>query len=198
MNTETTSTPRIIIDSSAEAQGWTVDQAALARHMTEDYGISPEGVEQTTIILGGKNHFSYRGSETPGSLDRRLRGTDQRNEGAASIVRLTTKLKGAQRSPKDVNATLSHELEHVAQGDRRDKNRLIGNVVIWGLAATGAVIGSRLGKHSVSRVTGALIGGALGQGIGYRIAPHENQARQRAEEVRLAVVTKSSRPTAEK
>jgi hypothetical protein len=198
MDTETNPTPRITIDSAAKAQGWTVDEAGLGRHMAEDYGISPEGIERTTVVLSGKNHFSYKGSETPGMLDRGLRGVTRENDGANSIVRITTTLRGVQRSPDDINATLSHEMEHTAQGDRKDKNQLIGNIAIWGLATAGAIIGSRASKHPTGRVAGVLIGGIVGQLIGYQVAPHENQARQRAEQVRLTVITKSSESDTQK
>ena len=45
-----------------------------------------------------------------------------------------------------------------------------------GLAAAGALAGNRLGKTPVTKKMGL----AIGHSIGYLIAPHERQARQRA------------------
>lgn len=108
MSTEADATPKVIIDSAATEQGWALDEARLAKHMSNDYGMSREGIERTIVILSGKNHLSYKGSETPGTLDRRFRGVTDENEGARSVIRITTTLKGIQRSLEDVNETLSH------------------------------------------------------------------------------------------
>jgi outer membrane lipoprotein SlyB len=90
-----------------------------------------------------------------------------------------------------MNHTLSHELEHVAQIDRKDSLLKIGHLAIWGSAALGAAIGNRLGSGKKGRAAGILLGAMAGQQIGYKIAPHEQQAREKSKIVNTSAIKRS-------
>lgn len=170
---------------------WDIDPAKTASAMSEHYDISNRGIEVTSIVLDDKNRLSYRGSQTPKWLDRLIRGKKPENEGSGSVVRIGTKIRGRKRTSEDVNHTLSHELEHVAQSDRRDRNILLDNLAVWGLAGGGAFAGNKLGRRRKgTKIIGTIAGAAIGQALGYKLASHEQQARDKAAHTPLDVVTK--------
>ena len=85
-----------------------------------------------------------------------------------------------------MNKTLVHELEHLAQDERDDKKVTAGHIAIWGLAAAGALLGHTLGRRKGGALTPltTVVGAYIGHSVGYRIAPHERQARKRAGQTR--------------
>ena len=186
-------TPRVINSAWIDA-GVQIDILAVAQTMQE-LGISPEGLASTSVQIDDKKHFIYRGSHTPKTLDRFLRGADDVNEGEGSVVRVSTNVWGKEQNARQMNAVLVHEFEHVAQSDRKDVNMKIGNLAIWGLAAVGAIVGNHLGKKSsnkLARATAPLLGFVVGHQTGYRLAPHERQARARAKETASTAIRPSA------
>lgn len=169
--------PRVVY-SGDNASSVTIDPAIAAETMRE-LGISVDGIAHGTIYVDGKNRLVANGTHYPNKLGR-LRFITNPDVRAAQgdIVRLSTQIKGKPRSEELMNRTLVHELEHYAQQDRRDPNIHAGHLAIWGLAAAGAGIGSRLGKTRPAKIASAIVGVGIGHMIGYRIAPHERQARK--------------------
>jgi len=55
----------------------------------------------------------------------------------------------------------------------------------------GAIAGSRAGGNKLSKVGAVVAGALIGQQIGYKIAPHEKQARARAAQVKPSAVSRS-------
>jgi len=189
--TEKNQTPQpvVIVDDMLSAS-LEVDPVVIAQTMQE-LGISNPGITNTTLHIDDKRHFLYKGSQTPKSFDRVLRNPSEVNEGEGSVIRVSTNIRGRELDAETMNQTLVHELEHVAQTDRKDTKMKIGNLAIWGLAAAGLVVGNYLGKKSGSKITRAVspvIGFAIGHQMGYRIAPHERQARARAKEVKTTAI----------
>jgi len=154
---------------------------ATAASMAEGR-VSPPGISGTSIVYDDKNRLSYNGSEKPKWLDRMLHGRLPENEGRGSVVRVGTRVRGKDRTPEEVDETTRHELEHVAQADRHDVRVPIGSVAIWGGAAVGTWVGSKVGRRPATRIAGALLGAVIGHAAGYKVAPHERQARARAKE----------------
>jgi len=72
-----------------------------------------------------------------------------------------------------MNRTITHELTHAAQAERRDANLTKGHLAIGGMALVVAFIGNRLGGKK-----GAAMGAVIGYELGYMMAPHEKQARK--------------------
>jgi hypothetical protein len=147
----------------------------------------------TTIYLDPTNRFATNGIAYPRTLGRlrHIFYPELRNA-PGPIVRISTKVKGKKRTEEQMNHTLAHELEHVAQMDRKDPRLKMGHLAIWGSAALGAVIGNKLGSGKKARTAGTLLGAMIGQQVGYRIAPHERQARERAKVVNTSAIKRSS------
>lgn len=181
--------PRIIT-ADALPQVSTSDVAATMQELN----ISEQGINNTSIYMDPKNRLLNLGTHYPNRLGRlRFRSTPELRNAEGDIVRISTKVKGKERTAEQMNHTLVHELEHVAQQDRSDRNLDTGHIAIWGLAAVGAIIGNKLGKQTgikAGRAAGAAIGAAVGHQTGYIIAPHERQARQRAREVTTKAITR--------
>lgn len=187
-NSRENAVPRVFDKTSGDT--WDIDPHKTAGAMSEQYSISDQGIENTSIVIGDKNRRLYKGSQTPKWLDRIVHGKKPENEGSGSVVRISTIIRGQERTPEEVNHTLSHELEHVAQSDQRDRNVLLGNLAVWGLTGIGAFVGNKLGRNRSRKAIGMLAGAAIGQTVGYRLASHERQARSKAARTSLAVVTK--------
>lgn len=182
------SPPRVFIENGAKEKGWSIDDEKLADHMAHDYRLSAEQIASTAIVISANNRFAYLGSAAPKTLDRLIHGKSLINEGDGLVVMLTTRLKGKDRTPAEVNETLAHELEHVAQAARGDRSYGIGNVAVWGLTLAGAITGNYVGKSRVGRLGGLIVGGVVGQQLGHQIAPHELEAQQAAKKFELSVV----------
>ena len=152
--------------------------------------ISEEGIAKTTIILDPKRRFLNYGTHYPNKVGRlRFRSNPEIQSSKGDIIRLSTvmmnwrRMKFEPRTAERMNVTNVHELEHVAQQDRHDRKVTQGHIAIYGLAVLGAIAGNRLNRGVKGKV-GATIGGFLGYQLGYRLAPHERQARLRAGQVR--------------
>lgn len=184
--------PSIFNETSAGI--WDPDTELIARVMTECYGISDGSIASTSIVLDDTNRFLYKGSQKPKWVDRLVRGRRPENQGRGSVVRISTRLRGKERSVDAVNKTLAHELEHVAQTDRNDKNIVLGNIAIWGLAAAGALVGAEMGRNGAGKIVGFFAGAIIGQAAGYKIAPHERQARQKSASVSSRFITQKDQP----
>lgn len=161
------------------------DPQQLADTM-RDLGVSEQGIADSAVYLDPKSRFQTFGTHYPNSIGKlRFRSIPELQETEGDIIRLSTKMKGKPRSDEGMNVTLVHELEHLAQGDRKDRKVTEGHVAIWGLAAAGAVLGNKLsGKNKAGKALGTLAGAAAGHTLGYMIAPHERQARKRASQGR--------------
>lgn len=180
--------PSIVVESRSVE----VDPVELRRTM-QGIGISEAGIGQTAIVVDGKNRTSYNGSQAPKWVDRLTHGVHPYNQGKGTVIRLGTKVRGKNRSLEDINDTLVHELEHTVQYDKRDKSLLIGNMLIYGGSfALAALVDVLARKAGVKHRSLASVGGfVLGNRIGYQLAPHENQARQRARELKTSAIKSS-------
>ena len=169
-----------------------VDSDALIE-TTQTLGISDHSTDATTVYIDPKNRIQTFGTHYPNWLGKlRFPGVLEIQESKGDVVRISTRVKGVPRTSEQINRTLVHELEHVAQHDRNDKKLTQGHIAIWGLAIAGAILGHKLGKGKVAKLSGTLVGAGVGHSVGYMIAPHERQARNRAKEVESrAIVIKS-------
>jgi hypothetical protein len=165
-----------------------LDGVELRRVMAEVYKISSDEIDNLIILIDAKPHLYYRGSQVPKLLDRIFRGKRDYNKGPGSIIRLSMYYQGKRRTIDNMNHTLAHELEHVAQQDRRDPRILIGTVMIWITATFGAWLGLLLGTNTMLRMCFFFVGMAMGHYIGYSFAPHEIQARKRSKELDIHIV----------
>jgi hypothetical protein len=172
----------------------TVDPDALADTMRE-LNISDKTIENTTIYMDPSNRLATNGIAYPKTLGRlrHIRHPELRRA-PGPVVRVSTKIRGTERKKQDMNHTLSHELEHVAQIDRKDPRLTIGHLAIWGSAALGATIGNKLGSSRKGRAVGTLLGAMVGQQIGYKRAPHEQQAREKSKIISTSAIQRSQRP----
>jgi hypothetical protein len=185
---ENTKLPQVI---TGEAPYLGLDAAALADVMQTEYGISPETLANTTVVIDDKNRLSYKASQVPKKLDRLVRGPSESNQGDGSVVRVGSRFRGKDRTPDEMNHALAHELEHVAQMDRKDRKVTVGNILIWGGAVVGAALGYGLTRNrpGIGRIAGPVAGAAVGQKLGYTLAPYERQARVKAENTHLELIT---------
>jgi len=169
-----------------------VDPVAAAETMRE-LGVTEEGIASSAVYVDPKNRLANYGTHYTNTIGRmRFAAVPELRGVEGDIVRLSTKVRGKNRTPEQINRIAVHEWEHLAQHDRHDINVTEGHVAIYGLAALGAFVGSKLGKGGKNKV-GAVLGGMLGYQIGYRLAPHERQARLRAGQVRGFVPQVESR-----
>lgn len=181
--TDTHAQPRIVYGEATKPDVL-MDPEAAGITMRE-LGISDEGIKNSTIYIDPKNRLMNNGTHYSNRLGRlRFRSNPELAEAEGDVIRLSTRVKGKDRSEELLNRTFVHEAEHLAQGDRQDIKVKEGHLAIYGLLAAGALIGGRLGKGRFMGKAGAVLGGALGYELGYRLAPHERQARQRAGQVR--------------
>ncbi|MDQ5886076.1 MAG: hypothetical protein QG628_473 [Patescibacteria group bacterium] len=149
-----------------------------------ELGISDDGISNSTIYIDPKNRLMNNGTHYTNRLGRlRFRSNPEITDATGDVIRLSTRVKSKDRSEELLNRTFVHEAEHLAQGDRHDIKVTEGHLAIYGLAAIGALVGNRLGKGAKGKV-GAALGGFMGYQLGYWLAPHERQARQRAGQVR--------------
>jgi hypothetical protein len=170
-----------------------IDASDVAETMQE-LDISDQGINNTSIYIDPKNRLLNLGTHYPNRLGRlRFRSIPELRHAQGDIVRISTKVKGKERTAEQMNHTLVHELEHVAQQDRHDIKLHEGHLAIWGLAAVGAVIGNKLGKRTGSKAahaTAVAVGAVVGQQAGYLLAPHERQARQQAKAITSKAITR--------
>lgn len=176
---ELPSQPRIVygegLDSSVS-----VDPEAAAQIMRE-LGVSEAGIANSAVYIDPKNRLANNGTHYSNKLGRlRFRSVPELQDVEGDIVRLSTKVRGKERTSEQMNRTAVHEWEHLAHQDRHDRKVTEGHIAIYGLVALGTLAGNRLGKGKA----GAAIGGFLGYQLGYWLAPHERQARLRAGQVR--------------
>ena len=177
--------PLIVIGRGAE-QDISIDERAVTKTMRE-LGISDEAIASSAIYIDPKNRFLNNGTHYPSGLGRkRFRSNEELKDVEGDIVRLTTRKRFKDRPAELVNKILVHELEHQAQDDRDDKKVSEGHIAIWGIAAAGALLGYTLGSRKGGVITpiATAVGAYMGHSAGYRIAPHERQARKRAGQMR--------------
>lgn len=179
-----------IVYGNDTANKLTVDAEAVGETMRE-LGISPETIEKTTVYVDSVDRLTTRGMTYPGRLGRlrHITNPDIRNS-QGPIVRLSSVVGGKERAEAAMNHTLVHELEHVRQMDKMDKRLFVGHLGIVGITAAGVLAGNMLGRGMFSKVVLAVLGGLIGQQIGYQLAPHERQARAVAEKVSTTAVTR--------
>jgi len=185
--------PRIV---NGENTNTYIDAQEAAKTMRE-LGISDGLLEKTTIYVDPENRLITNGTAYPQHLGHwRFDRSSQLAKAPGPIVRISTTMRGKPRDEEAMNRTLIHELEHVAQMDRKDKKLILGHAAIWGLAVVGAVAGNVLSSRKTSRLlpkTIATIGGALiGQQVGYKLAPHEAQAQHRAHEITTTAIKRQN------
>lgn len=170
--------PRIIYGEGGDPTV-SVDPEVAAQIMRE-LGVSENVIANSAVYVDPKNRLANNGTHYTNKLGRlRFRSVPEIQEVEGDIVRISTKVRGKERTVELMNKTLTHEWEHLAQADRHDIKVTEGYIAIYGLAALGALAGNRLGKGAKGKI-GAAIGGFLGYQLGYRLAPHECQARLRA------------------
>lgn len=168
-----------------------VDTYEVAQTMAR-LGTLTQTIGSTTLYIGGKNNYVTKGFQIPKSADRMLHGVQPRNEGPGTVIRVNTMYRGQPRGTDDMNKTLVHELEHIAQADRKDIRYFTGLIGVYGLALAGGLAGARFVKGSFAKkVVAATLGAALGHQAAYVIAPHERQAKQRAEDVATTAIRRN-------
>lgn len=184
---QNTPTPQIVYGEGANSD-ISVDTQAVAETMRH-LGISDRGIDAATIYIDPVNRFQTFGTHYPNRVGRlRFRTNAEIQQAKGDIVRLSETVKGKPRTAEEMNHTLVHELEHLAQQDRHDTKLTTGHVAIWGLVVAGGMLGNKLGKNKATRATGALVGAAIGHAVGYLAAPHERQARARARQVHMTAI----------
>lgn len=186
---EAIASPRVVYGNGVDPDLF-VDPAVAGETM-EQLGIPPAAISDTTIYIGGKFNVVRKGLQLLKTHDRFIHGDLERNEGSGSVVRVNSKLRCRPRSAETMNETLVHELEHVAQTERKDPNVKLGNLAIMGMSAAGLILGGVISKkigNRSARLAGALAAGVAGHDIGYKVAPHEIQARARASQVRSTAI----------
>lgn len=178
--------PKIVTSPGLEDK-LAVDAAAVGEAMTA-LGISSETIHATSILADDTSRITTRGMTFPGWLGR-LRHPQLRHS-RGPVVRISTVIRGAEVSEEDMNKTLEHELEHVAQAERKDPKMLLGFAAIVGLGIAGGIVGNRLSRKRgrATRVAATVVGAALGQQIGYQLAPHERQARERSTTTKISAI----------
>jgi len=165
-----------------------INPEAAALTMKE-LGISDQAIGDAAIYLDPENRMVNYGTHySPRQAQLRFRSIPELSNVKGEVVRLSANMRGKALTEQQMNRTLVHELEHVAQHDRDDSKVTTGHIAIWGLAAAGAVIGSRYGKSNLVKTAGTVLGAFLGYEFGYLIAPHERQARQRGRSVTSTAV----------
>ena len=116
-----------------------------------------------TVYIDPINRIQTFGTHYPNWLGKlRFPNVPEMQDSTGDIVRISAKVKGVPRTPEQMNRTLVHELEHIAQQDRHDKNLTQGRIAIWGLAMAGAILGSKPGKGKMAKIMGALAGASVG------------------------------------
>jgi hypothetical protein len=177
--------PRVVYGQEAD-RSVRIDAARAAVTMAE-LGLSEDKIKSTTIYVDAKYHASLNGSTYPNRLGRaRFKSEPELREAPGSIVQMSTLKKGEPRTDDEMNKTLVHELEHVAQSERGDYELQRGSAVIAGLTAAGALLGrlaSKNAERKSTRLFGLITGALAGYQVGYKVSPHERHARQRSEEV---------------
>ncbi len=181
-----------------------LDPTAINEDMYK-LGLSEEGIARTTIVVDGSNRpiskTGIRGGADYKWHDRRKHGVRSNNEGDGSIVRVyenyrawRNPFKQIERTPEELNSTLMHELEHVAQMERKDPRLYAGIAMMLGTAAIGSLVGERIGNKVGggygARLGGAAIGLVAGRYIGYKASPHEIQARKRAKTTKTSAISR--------
>lgn len=184
---EKSSQPRVVHGEKVPAN-LELDKSDIAGTMRE-LGISSETIDKTTVYLDPTNRLGTNGIAYPKTLGRlRHIFNPKLRDAPGPIVRISTKVRGKERTTEEMNHTLSHELEHVAQMDRKDANLKLGHLAIWGGALLGAAVGNRLGSSKKARMAGTVVGAMIGQQIGYKIAPHERQAREKSKHITTSAI----------
>lgn len=183
-----TARPEILISSSA-SDHLSVDADGVAKVMNE-LGITAETIRATTIYFDHYNYVLINGITYPNLLGRvRYLTIPVMRQTNGPIVRVSSRVQGKWRSARAMNVTLVHELEHVAQMDRRDRSRKIGQLGRWVLTAVAASFGVWLTAAGGRWRAGYILGLAIiGHVLGYVIAPHEAQARKRARLVEISAI----------
>lgn len=102
--------PNIII--SPDAQADFAFNGSELETLTNDFGIT----STPTILLDNKNRLTVKGVTYPKLLGRmRFFYDKDLRQAEGPIVRVSTRLRGQQRSQAALNKTFAHEMEHVAQ-----------------------------------------------------------------------------------
>lgn len=179
--------PKVLYEGEASDR-LEVNAESVAETM-QKLGVSAELISRTNLFITPRS-YSTNGSTWPKGLGRlRYRGHEELEDAEGPIVRINQRVKGRERSAEDMNRTLVHELEHVSQIDRNDLQVKIGHAAVWGLAGAGAIAGNQLGKSRSSKTAFSLLGEIVGHQAGYRLAPHEKQARNRSDEITASAIT---------
>lgn len=156
----------------------------------QQLGISQEAIGLSTLYLDPTSRIQTYGTHYPRLLGQlRFRSIPELRQAPGDVIRLSTIIKGEPRTADQMNRTLVHELEHIAQADRGDIGVHEGHLLIYGLAAVGTLLGRRMGRGSFTKTALVLAGAAAGHSAGYLMAPHERQARRRAQEVTTRAIT---------
>lgn len=198
MNTPENHTPTPKIRSINGGEQYAEANADILQSTMSALGIPDETIGRTTVIIDGKSRLSIKGIAFPASLTwftrRRYREHAESIDGP--VIRLSTSMRGKRRSAAAINKTLVHELEHTAQNSRNDLRIKLGHFTIFGGMIAGAIAGNTLThKNPFTRAMSVLAGAAIGKELGYRVAPHEKQARTRSTEIITDVIrTKALQP----
>lgn len=181
--------PKIVTSSGLEAK-ITINPAMVGKGMA-DLHISPERIRATSILVDDTSRLATRGMTFPGWLGR-LRHPQLRHS-RGPIVRISTVIRGTEVPEAAMNETLEHELEHVAQAERRDPKIPLGFAAMVGLGIAGGIVSYRLSRERgvAARIVVTALGATVGWQAGYTIAPHERQARKRAATTKMSAIKRT-------
>lgn len=180
MKSEIMTAPHVIIDKTIQDNVHL--DVAKAVEVMKTCGIPPEEIVNTVIYIDAKFHLNINGSVWPKQLARLRYGRSGFEVGVGNVVRMSSRVLGKPRPSESLNHTLVHEIEHVAQIERKDIRLLIGHLTML-LGTLAGMWLSMWASESLRlvfplRILCVLVGAAIGLQIGYLFAWHEIQARR--------------------
>lgn len=174
------SQPRLVVNTNLTSLR--VDLMGIAKIM-KSLGLSEETIQTTTVYIDSRQHLTVRGSVWPKFLAK-LRYPRLAPSGC--VIRLSGNMFFTGPTDRTINHTLIHEIEHVAQIERKDVRIFIGYLTSIIFSANGVALGLASNPSVVILevlITG--ITGLFGLQLGYLLSLHEMQARKTSANYKL-------------
>lgn len=166
-------TPTVVI--SKELTDASVDKTSLIS-MMQELGLKDKTINNLTIYIDNNTHFSTRGSTWPRSLSY-FRFPKLRAKG--KVVRLSSKMMFTGSTKLTINTSLIHEIEHVAQIERKDPRLLAGYLTQLVFITAGLSLGlTDKSGLLIYRILITALTTFTGWQFGYMFSWHEMQARK--------------------
>lgn len=175
-----TPTPKLVV--SDKLGDIHVDLAGVAEAM-KALGVSEQTIQSTTIYVDSYPHLTILGSVWPRFLAW-LRYPRLAPRG--HVVRLSSKMFFLGPTDRTINHTLIHEIEHVAQIERKDTRILIGYLTNLVFLLAGIALGlTNKSDVIIFKVLIIFITALFGLRVGYMFSLHEMQARKVSADYKL-------------